>query len=106
MRENMLRFLHMKNPWKKRVHVCAAPQRNPRGDRDDQFFYWNRMFPELREDVHGADGRWFRRGAAEGRVGSDRNACYSGRVCKYLMRFRAVRPGRTEVVTRVGLVFS
>lgn len=60
------------------------------------------MFPELREDVYGADGRWFRRGIAEGKVGSDRAACYSGRVCQYLMRFRAVRPERTEVVTRVG----
>lgn len=42
----------------------------------------NRMFPELREDVHGADGRWFRRGIAERKVGSDRAACYSGRVCQ------------------------
>ncbi|WP_373212326.1 hypothetical protein [Ruminococcus sp. 5_1_39BFAA] len=29
----MLRFLHTKNPWKKRVHVRTAPQRNPCGDR-------------------------------------------------------------------------
>lgn len=33
MQENVLRFLHTKNPWKKRVHVRTAPQRNPWGDR-------------------------------------------------------------------------
>lgn len=56
--------------------------------------------------MHGADGRWLLRGAAERvRVGSDRTACYSGRVygCIQLVpdEVSAVRQRRTEVVTRV-----
>ena len=43
------------NPWKKRVHVHTALQRNPR---------WNRS-SQAERDVHGADGRWLWRGVAE-----------------------------------------
>lgn len=31
-------------------------------------------------DMHGANGRWLLRGAAERKVGCDRTACYSGEV--------------------------
>lgn len=70
------------------------------------------FFQKAERDVQGADGRWLWRGIAEGwrlpgtqgaeAVGSDRTACYSGRVWKYLMRLFAVRQKRTEVVTRVN----
>ncbi len=60
---------------------------------------------QAERDMHGADGRWLLRGAVEKRVGSDRTACYSGRVygCIQLVpdEVSAVRQRRTEVVTRV-----
>ncbi len=50
----------------------TALQRNPR---------WNHS-SQAERDMYGADGRWLRRGAAEGIVGCDRAACYSGRVSR------------------------
>lgn len=50
----------------------TALQRNPR---------WNGS-SQAERDMYGAGGRWLRRGVAEGAVGYDRTACYSGRVSR------------------------
>lgn len=63
---------------------------------------------QAERDMHGADGRWLRRGAVEHleMLDSDRTACYSGKVSMVPGEVPVVRQERKEVVTRVLLVFS
>ena len=74
----------MENPWKKRVHVYTALQRNPWENRKiprviSQLDCFESVF-QAERGCAGAYGRWFQRGIAENIVSDDRIACYSEEV--------------------------